>query len=165
MASGPVAVQLATIMAALGGHLEGICLLLEREEDFEPGWNTLLCRWLGERVVLASHSSLESGMRAAAAELGPRRPLLLFPEGQRGTAGRGAGAFKSGVGLLALELDVPIVPLNISESAGATRIEVGAAIDPDDYAPQRTQLTSYEVYREIAADVRVRLRDLAQTRD
>ena len=165
VASGPVAVQLATIMAALGGHLEGICLLLEREEDFEPGWNTLLCRWLGERVVLASHSSLESGMRAAAAELGPRRPLLLFPEGQRGTAGRGAGAFKSGVGLLALELDVPIVPLNISESAGATRIEVGAAIDPDDYAPQRTQLTSYEVYREIAADVRVRLRDLAQTRD
>jgi long-chain acyl-CoA synthetase len=164
-ASASAGVSTATLLAALGGYVDGICLVVEREQDLVPGRDSLLCRWLGDRVVLAGHPSLEAGMRAAAVQLGPRRPLLLFPEGQRGVAGRGSGAFKSGIGLLALELGVPIVPLHISEFAGTTRIEVGAAIDPDDFVPRRTQLTSYEVYREIAADVRLRLRDLAQRQE
>jgi 1-acyl-sn-glycerol-3-phosphate acyltransferase len=38
--------------------------------------------------------------------------VLLFPEGTRSTTGR-VGAFKSGIGLLATELDVPVVPVGI----------------------------------------------------
>ena len=104
-------------------------------------------------------------MQAAAAHLGPRQPLLLFPEGLGGVAGGGSGAFKSGVGLLALELGVPVVPIYIRGTVDTTRIDVGTSIDPADSVTQRAELTSYEVYREITADIRARLRDLAQQQD
>lgn len=159
--SGDVA--LADVFAALSAHIEGICLVVEGE-DVQPGWRTPLSRWLGDRVVLSRHHNLEAGVRAAATHIGSRRPLLLFPEGTRAAA-RDAGAFKSGIGLLSLELNALVVPLHIHVTVDGTRIEVGESIDPTNCVPRREQLTSYEVYREIAAHVRVQLRGLAQTQE
>ena len=45
-----------------------------------------------------------------AALLDARWSILLYPEGTRSTTGK-IGEFKSGVGLLAVELDVPVVPI------------------------------------------------------
>ena len=164
-ASGTGRVSLAAALAALGRLTDNICMLVEREQDLGPGSSTLVCRGLADRVVLANHPGLEVGLLAAVARLGPRSPLLLFPEGLHGAAGRGPGAFKSGIGMMALELGVSIVPLHLHGADGTTQIRLGAAIEPEGFAEGRSQLTSYEIYREIAAEVRARLRDLAQTQE
>ena len=161
VAAGNQSRSTASVLTCLRGYVDGVCLMVEQEEDLPCGWPAVLGGWLVDRVVLARYDSLESGLRAAVAQLGSRRPLLLFPEGQRGAAGRGSGAFKSGIGLLALELGVPVVPLHIDVADGVARIRAGVPVTPDCPAARREQLTSYEVYREIAAEVRTRLRDLA----
>lgn len=45
--------------------------------------------------------------------LAPRSPILMFPEGTRSTTGK-LQPFQAGLGLLALRLEVPIVPIYIS---------------------------------------------------
>jgi long-chain acyl-CoA synthetase len=158
-------VSLASVLAALARHTDNVCLLVEEQQDLRTDSCTSLSRWLlngiAERVVLADFPRLEDGLVAAATQVGLSRPLLLFPEGFGAVAGRGPGAFKSGIGLLALELGVSIVPLHVNATDGGTKILVGDAIEPAGFAARQSQLTSYEVYREIAADVRARLRDLS----
>ncbi len=162
-ASGTLACPLGPVLAALGRHTDDLVLLVEHADDFGKESLTCMCRHLADRVVLAEHARLEEGLLAAANRLGPRRPVLLFPEGLHGASDRGSGAFKSGIGMLAIELRVPIVPLHLYVADGKTHIHVGDPIDPFAVGTQHSQLTSYEVYREVAAAVRVRLRDLALT--
>ncbi len=80
--------------------------------------------------------------------------------------------FKAGVGLLALELDVPIVPVHISgtyealpKNSGRLRrravtVRFGA---PTEMTPRRVRrefLGSYELYREIVEDLQRRVEGL-----
>jgi long-chain acyl-CoA synthetase len=164
-ASATGRVSLATALAALGQLTDNICILVEREQDLGSNSSTQLCRRLADRVVLADYHGLEVGLLSAVARLGRRSPLLMFPEGLHGTAEPGAGAFKSGIGMVALELGVSIIPLHLHATDGTTHIRLGAAIDPGDFAVRQSQLTSYEVYREIAAAARARLRDLAKSQE
>ena len=76
-------------------------------------------RWLGvtiEIVLNAFPFSRTSAVRPTLEHcrllLDEGWSILLFPEGTRSTTGT-TGEFKSGVGLLAVELDVPVVPVHL----------------------------------------------------
>lgn len=77
--------------------------------------------WFMRKVInaipLDSSDECAACLDRIGALLGPRRPLLVFPEGGRSPSEQ-LQPFKSGVGLLALELDVPIVPLHITGTLG-----------------------------------------------
>lgn len=157
--------KLAMVLAALHRHCDTMCVLVERQEDLEPLLSSRWSRWFLTGtlapVMLDQHRGLENGLRAAAAHLDVRRPLLLFPQGLQGTAGRGAGAFKSGVGMLAVELSVPVIPVLVPDTDGV-QIRVGAPVDPD-RSVASARMTAYEVYRDVAARVRAGLRQLEDT--
>jgi len=94
-----------------------------------------------------------------------RRPLLIFPEGTRSLSGQ-LQPFKLGIGLLAFELDVPIVPVHISGTYQALpkgkhrpgrhpiRLLFGEPLEMDSFRARADGLSSYEVYREIAEALR-----------
>lgn len=77
-------------------------------------------RWLGAVATLALGTfpfSREGGVRASLERCGELADdgwsVLIYPEGTRSTTGALA-SFRSGIGLLAAELDIPVVPIGVS---------------------------------------------------
>jgi len=112
-----------------------------------------------------------SGLRMVQAILAQGEPILIFPEGSRSRTGRLQG-FKPGLGLLALELNVPIVPAYIGGTRQAlpvgnflprrnqVKVVFGPPILMEKYRPDGTQ-GKEEQYRAIVADVREAIEKLA----
>ena len=104
--------------------------------------------------------------------IGVRRPLLVFPEGTRSPSGR-LQPFKTGVGLLSVELDLPVVPVHIAGTREAlpkngrfprrnrVSLSFGPPVEMGPYAARRERLGNYEVYREVTAQVRREIARLA----
>jgi long-chain acyl-CoA synthetase len=113
------------------------------------------------------------GLRLAQSVLRSGRPVLIFPEGTRGSDGE-LHPFKPGIGLLGVELGVPIVPCLIEGTFQALpkgklfprrapiRITFGPAIAMDDYRAQHAQYERRELYRKVACDVRDLVAQLRQ---
>ena len=116
-------------------------LPLDREED--PRSGLLTCR-----EVLARGTS-----------------LLVFPEGTRSPTGR-MGPFKAGAGILALELDVPLVPVAITGTFAAlpkgrrwprharVTVRFGAPLSMSRWRSRKGTVPARELYREIMEAVR-----------
>ncbi len=97
------------VMVALGERAENLFVLGARDYFFNTrlkGWffHTFLRVMPFDRTV----NPLE-GLRIAAVILQAGYPLLIFPEGTRSVTGK-LQPFKPGLGLLAIETGVPVVP-------------------------------------------------------
>jgi long-chain acyl-CoA synthetase len=113
------------------------------------------------------------GLRLAQSVLRSGRPVLIFPEGTRGSDGD-LHPFKPGIGLLGVELGVPIVPCLIEGTFRALpkgklfprrapiRVTFGPAIAMDNYRAQHAQYERRELYRKVACDVRELVAQLKQ---
>lgn len=97
------------VLVALGERAERLFVLGARDYFF----NTPLRSWFFHtflRVVPFDRTVNPSeGLRIAAAILQEGYPLLIFPEGTRSVTGK-LQPFKPGLGLLAVETGVPVVP-------------------------------------------------------
>jgi long-chain acyl-CoA synthetase len=105
------------------------------------------------------------GLRLAQAVLRAGRPVLIYPEGRR-SAGGELQPFKAGIGLLGVELGVPIVPCRIEGTHASlpkgklwprrsrVRVRFGAPITMDDYRAQYGTGDRRELWRRVAEDVR-----------
>jgi long-chain acyl-CoA synthetase len=78
---------------------------------FEGPVKSLFAR-LSHVIPIDPRGRLSSAMRLSHYLLGQGKALCIFPEGQRSFDGE-LGHFKKGVGILALKLDVPVVPAKI----------------------------------------------------
>lgn len=106
------------------------------------------------------------GLQLARSVLRSGRPVLIFPEGKRSVTGE-LQPFKAGIGLLGLELGVPIVPCCIEGSHAALpkgrsiprrahiRVTFAPPITMDRYRTQQSHVERRRLYRQIAADVRL----------
>ena len=98
--------------------------------------------------------------------------VLIFPEGTRSRTGQ-IQKFKPGVGLIALELCVPIVPAYIGGTYEALptgkafprrqRVKVffGPTISVEAYRSHGTRTVADERYRQIATEVHTAIVELA----
>jgi long-chain acyl-CoA synthetase len=105
------------------------------------------------------------GLRLAQAVLRTGRPVLIFPEGTRSVSGE-LQPFKAGIGLLALELGVPVVPCRIEGTHAALpkgrawprrskiRVTFAPPITAESYRALYPQVDRRELYRRLADDVR-----------
>ena len=113
-----------------------------------------------------------AGLRMVKSILAEGEPVLIFPEGTRSRTGR-IQEFKPGIGLIAAESDVPIVPVYIQGAYQAMppgavfpyphpiEVSFGPAIDvntPDSSA----QGSRDELYRRIATEVHQAVVNLAR---
>jgi len=116
-------------------------------------------------VPFDRHDQIFEGLRASSQVLSPATPLLIYPEGTRSVTGE-LQVFKVGLGLLALELGVPVVPTYIRGTYAALPkgrnlphrrpIEVvfEAPIDIEAYRRRRGRETNYDLYQEITRQTR-----------
>ncbi|MCZ7645761.1 MAG: AMP-binding protein [Planctomycetota bacterium] len=113
------------------------------------------------------------------------RALLIFPEGTRSVSGK-LQPFKSGIGMLALELDYPVIPVHVKGTHEAlpkgrsiprrarVRVRFGAPLPFEELRGRRQELESQaekprkgagsaaRLYREAAQALRAAVEQLAQ---
>jgi long-chain acyl-CoA synthetase len=159
------------LLLALRGHAAGLSLAVPRAHTPQPGLRNQLIHALLNAVPVDRREGFAASLSRLRQVLGPRRPLLVFPEGSRSAGGR-LQPFKPGVGLLALELGVPVVPAHIRGTYEVlpkgnrrpqrqpVRLRFGPPLEVSAYAARRPQLSSYEVYREIAEALHRRIEAL-----
>ncbi len=133
------------------------------------GW--LVSRLLNVVPIERKETSLAS-LRLVKSILSRGEPVLIFPEGTRTRNGR-LQDFKPGLGLIAWELKVPIIPVYIEGTFGAmpvgaalprpgtVRVTFGAPVTMDSYAKNGDRSPKDEIYRRIATDVRAVIQLLA----
>ena len=115
-------------------------------------------------------NSLQS-LRVAQEALLRNENLLIYPEGTRSLNGE-LQPFKSGLGLLAYEAGVPIVPAHVSGTYEAlpkgkslprksrVRVVFGEPVAPGFPEESATKTSKREIYRKIADEVRSRIEQL-----
>src|SRR5262249_55865562 len=113
------------------------------------------------------------GLRLAQSILRSGRPVLIFPEGTRSVDGT-LRTFKPGIGLLGVELGVPIVPCHIHGTFEALpkgksvprrapiRVTFGPRLAMDEYRAQHARYERRDLYRKVAQDVRGLVEQLKQ---
>ncbi|MCZ6768609.1 MAG: AMP-binding protein [Acidobacteria bacterium] len=113
-----------------------------------------------------------AGIRMVKSILSAGESVLIFPEGTRSRTGE-IQEFKPGVGLIALELGVPVVPAYIGGTYEALpagkffprrqriRVFFGPVIRVEPDRSQGARAAADERYRQIAAEVRTAIVELA----
>lgn len=114
-----------------------------------------------------------AGLRLVKRILSSGEPVLIFPEGTRTRTGE-LQNFKPGLGLIAWELNVPIVPVYIEGTFEAmpagkafpvparVRVTFGPPLRMEEYRANGVGISTDELYRKIAADVRNAIQQLRQ---
>ena len=124
-------------------------------------------------VPFDGHGDFAEGLVRARQLVGVRRPLLVFPEGTRSVNGQ-LQPFKAGVGLLAYELDAPVVPLHIAGTREALpkgtrtparhplRLLFGPPLETTSFKEHAEALSPYEIYYELAAALKRQIEALGR---
>lgn len=112
-------------------------------------------------------------LRAAACVLRAGAPIFIAPEGTRSETGE-LLPFKVGVGILAVELNIPVVPVYIHGTfeiipagagmfkPGKISVIYGRPIDPATYIEKKKTVQAYDVYKEFTEELRSRILELSK---
>ena len=168
-------IDTGVVITAFGTRREELFILGARDYFFDnkaKGW--FFHTFLNVVPFDRTGSPLE-GMRLARSILRAKHPVLIFPEGTRSVNGR-LQSFRAGIGWLALELGVPIVPCYIDGTFQAlpkgrawprrtkTRVTFGPPVTMDRYRKVNGCADRRELYRRVAEDVRQVVEQLKQGR-
>jgi long-chain acyl-CoA synthetase len=131
-------------------------------EIFGAGFMRRLARWL-RVVVVDPDANLVPAMRAGAFGLRHGRVLMLYPEGERSIDGT-PRIFKKGAAILAIHMQVPIVPVAIAgfydawprgksfQKFAPLKLTIGEPISP----PPETE-ASEAAYEKLTAELKARV--------
>lgn len=109
-----------------------------------------------------------AGLKMVRSILRDGESALIFPEGTRSRTGE-IQPFKPGLGLIAWELEVPIVPVHVAGThdllpadrslprRGRVTVTFGVPVGPAEWRDLAAELPRDAAYREVAADVRRRI--------
>jgi long-chain acyl-CoA synthetase len=113
------------VLAALGERAEEIALVGARDYFFDRAWKRAILPRALPIIPFDREGDFLEGLRLCREAIGMGRSLLIFPEGTRTRTGA-LQPFKAGVGVLAVELGLPIVPTAIEGTFAA--LPVGRAL-------------------------------------
>ena len=169
--------DVGAIMTALArqrgkGEAERLHVLGARDYFF----NKKLKSWFFSRffnvVPIRRDQTGLDGLRTAKSILSNGEPVLIFPEATRSRTGK-MQAFKPGLGLLAYETNVPVIPAYIRGTydalpagrafpkSAAVQVRFGAPIPMDQFRSHALAENKDELYRRIAQEVRATIERLA----
>ena len=159
------------IITALGAESKKLRPLSARDYFY----NRRMKAWFVSQCLNAlpfdrTDNSLQS-LRVARDALLRNENLLIYPEGTRSVNGK-LQPFKPGLGLLAYEAGVPVVPTHVSGTYEAlpkgkslprkskVRVVFGEAVAPGFSEDSTMKTSKREIYRKIADEVRTRIEQL-----
>jgi long-chain acyl-CoA synthetase len=100
------------VLAALGDRAHEVALVGARDYFFNRAWKRLLLPRALPIIPFDREGDFLEGLRLCREAIGQGLSLLIFPEGTRSPTGE-LQPFKAGVGVLAVELGLPIIPAAI----------------------------------------------------
>ena len=162
----------ACVYAAVHSHVDHLNIATSEHylTDSELRW--FLSTFVNA-IPFDGHDNFAAGLVRARQLMGVRRPLLVFPEGARSVNGQ-LQPFKAGVGLLAYELDAPVVPLHIAGTREALpkgtrtpsrhplRLLFGLPLETTSFKEHSETLSPYEIYYEIATTLKRQIEALGR---
>ncbi len=162
----------ACVYAAVRSHVDHLNIATSEHylADSEFRW---FLSTFANAIPFDGRGDFAAGLVRARQLMGVRRPLLVFPEGTRSVNGQ-LQPFKAGVGLLAYELDAPVVPLHIAGTREALpkgtrtptrhplRLLFGSPVATTSFKGCATALSPYEIYYEIAAALKRQIEALGR---
>ncbi|MEE9295473.1 MAG: AMP-binding protein [Phycisphaerae bacterium] len=168
----------AAVISAIGRALRGTgrrCYVAAAEDYFfNTPFKAMVFGDLCDTVPFDRNSDGVEGLRRCSEKLADGQPLLLFPEGTRSVTGE-IQPFKIGAAVLAVEMQVPIVPVHIENTyellpkghrivrPGVVTVRFGRPLKPADVSGLAGD-GRYRVYREMSAEVRDQVVALEQGR-
>jgi long-chain acyl-CoA synthetase len=152
------------VLVALGDRAGEVALVGARDYFFNRVWKRLILPRALHIIPFDREGDFLEGLRLCREAIGQGRSLLIFPEGTRSRSGE-LQPFRAGVGVLAVELGLPIIPTAIQGTYHALpkgrllprrhpiRVAFGPPVlsGPLDGGDERT---SYERYRDVVDRVR-----------
>jgi len=152
------------VLRALGQRARELRVVAADDYFFDTPFKAGFFSSLLNAIPFDRYGNWETGLATCREALLAGHPLLIFPEGTRSTTGR-LQEFKAGVGRLALEMKVPIVPTRIDGTHRALpkgsrlprrhrlRVRFGRPLDPFELKTPYGTL-DYERWRLIVQAVR-----------
>jgi long-chain acyl-CoA synthetase len=132
------------------------------------------CMFTAANVVrIDRENDFFPALKSAALLLKLGRPVVIFPEGTRSKDGT-LLPFKVGVGTLAVEANVPLVPVYIKGThkvmprgaflfrRGKISVIIGKPVYPKKYVKKEKKLPAYDVYKQITDELRSRVEALSK---
>ncbi len=122
-------------------------------------------------IRIDAEADFFTALRAAAGVLRSGHSVTIFPEGTRSKDGE-LQPFKVGVGTLAVEANVKMVPVYIKGTKdilprggrflkrGKVEVYFGKPIDPAPFIEKKKVTPAYDVYKEITDELRNRVAEL-----
>jgi long-chain acyl-CoA synthetase len=152
------------VLVALGDRAREVSLVGARDYFFNKTWKRLVLPQALHIIPFDREGDFLEGLRLCREVIGQGRSLLIFPEGTRSHTGEML-PFKAGVGVLAVELGLPIIPTAIEGTYQALpkgkalprrhpiRVTFGAPVLPGP-PDGGDEATAYERYRHVVERVR-----------
>jgi long-chain acyl-CoA synthetase len=160
------------IREVLGKRAAGLHVMGAKDYFFDTRLKSWFFTTFLNALPLDREENAAESLAACRAVLEGGRAILIFPEGTRSVSGE-LQTFKPGIGVLGLELEVPIIPIHLHGTHTSlpkgrsvprpTRIEVriGPAVDFSVLKAQRGAGAPTELYRRAAVELRSRIEALA----
>jgi 1-acyl-sn-glycerol-3-phosphate acyltransferase len=162
----------AAIRHALGRRADQLHVMAAKDYFFDTGFKSWFFGTFLNALPFNREAHATEGLVICRLVLERGRAVLIYPEGGRSPDGN-LQRFKSGIGVLAIELDVPIIPILVSGTYQAWpksrrfprpgRIEVcfGKPADLTALKAQRGRIAPSELYRRAASELRAHVQSLA----
>ena len=142
-----------------------------RDYFFASRWRGWLVSKLLNAVPIERHENSLASLKLVKGILSSGEPILIYPEGTRSRTGELQG-FKAGLGLIAWEMQVSVVPIAIAGTHAALpagrswpsrcpiQVIFGEPVAMEQYHVHLEELSRDELYRRIARDVQAEVRSL-----
>ena len=153
------------VVNAFGSRGRELFIMGARDYFFNNPFKSWFFRTFLNVIPFDRTEKVIEGLRLARAVLVSGRPVLIYPEGKRSVNGE-VHSFKPGIGLLGVEVGVPIVPCLIEGTHAALpkgkiwprrsriRVTFGPPVTMEKYRTEHADMERVDLYRHIAEDVR-----------
>jgi long-chain acyl-CoA synthetase len=152
------------VIVALHEKVDSVAVLSAQDYFFNTPWKGWFFKTFFNLIPFERQGNFLSALRESQCRLSLRNPLLIFPEGTRSTNGE-LQPFQAGLGLLALKLNIPIVPVYIQGTFQVLpkgkllpqrhpiSVTFGTPLALSPYQAKLGTLTEREICEEIGQDV------------
>lgn len=165
--------DLPSIRKSIGKFADNLHAMAARDYFFNNSIKSWFFKTFLNAIPMDREANAAENLAVCKTVLDVGKSILIFPEGTRSITGE-LQQFKPGIGVLAIELDIPIIPVYLSGTYAALpkgriiprggRIDVrfGKPIDYSDLKQQIGKTPMIELYRSAVARLRKHIERLSE---
>lgn len=164
--------DLPAVRKVLGRRADILHAMAAKDYFFNTRFKSWFFTTFLNALPLDREANPAESLAACKTVLDSGRPILLFPEGTRSQTGE-LQPFRPGIGVLAVELDVPIIPVwiqgtfaalpkgRIIPMPGPIEVRIGQPVELSALKAEKGTASPADLYRRAAALLREKVEELA----